>query len=313
VRHAADLPQALARLDGARQRVEQAARVRVRRGVQHLRHRAGLHDPARVHHGHLVGQLGDHAQVVRDPDQRRAVGAADLLHAVQDLALDGHVQCRGGFVTDDQLGLVEHRNGNRHALAHAARKFVRVVAQPRGRGRYADHFERLHAALQGGGARNLGVVRLDGFQHLLLDAQHRVERHQRVLKDHRDAVATQLAHLLFVQVAQVPALEQHLARDHFAGRVDQAEDGKTGDGLARTGFADQAHDLAGLDGQVHPAHGGPGAVLGVENRVQAAHFQQWCRCHHQPLGSSAARRRSAITLIARIRSSSARPGNMLIQ
>ena len=155
-------------------------------------------------------------------------------------------------------------------------------------------------------------VRLNGFDHLLVDAQHRVQRHQRVLKNHGDAVAAQLAHLLFAQVAQVLSFEQHLARDDLAGRVDQPKDGETGDRFSRAGFAHEAHNFAGLDRQVHTTDGGPSAFFGVKNGVQAAHCKQGLG-RHVLLGSSAARSRSAITLMVKISSTSAKPGNMLIQ
>ena len=66
----------------------------------------------------------------------------------------------------------------------------------------------------------------------------------RILEDHGDAVALQLAQFARGQLGQVTALEQHLAADHAAGGIHQAHDGKAGDRLARAGLADQAQDLS---------------------------------------------------------------------
>ena len=87
-----------------------------------------LDDAPGVHHRHAVGQAGDHGQVVRDPDQRAAGLAAQALHLVQDLALHGDVERGGRLVGDDDVGPVQQRDRDRHALAHAAGELVRVLA-----------------------------------------------------------------------------------------------------------------------------------------------------------------------------------------
>ncbi|CFP58793.1 Uncharacterised protein [Bordetella pertussis] len=245
-----------------------------------------------------------------DSDQRRVVLAADFLHAIEDLPLDGHIQRRGGFVADDQVRLVEHGDGDRHALAHAAGELVREAAQALVGRRNAHRLQRLAATFHGLGARDV-LMRENGFGHLFADAQHRVQRHQRILEDHGDAVAAQLPHLLFAQLAQVLALEADLAFDHFAGRVDQPQQRKPGDRFARAGFADQPHDFAAAHDQVDAVDGGPGAGFGMECGAQAAHVQE--DVFHARRGSRLSRRRSPTMLMERISSSSARPGNRLIQ
>ena len=319
------------------------------RRFQHLLDRAALDDAAGIHDGHAVGQLGDHAQVVSDPDQRGVVLTADLLHAVEDLALDGDVQRGGGLVADDQVGLVQHGDGDGHALAHAAGELVRIALQALfGRGMPTIS----SASRQRERARHVRV-RQDGFHHLLADAQHRVQRHQRILEDHRDAVAAQLAHLFFAVLAQVLALEADLALDHFPG-IDQAQQREAGHGLARAGLADQAHDFASAHGQVYAIDGRPGAGFGMECGAQSAHLQNGLAHVSHPLrkpprryrvslhrgaaepaspvrqhahsrkraalrggphlfGSRLSRRRSPTMLMDRISSSRAMPGNRLIQ
>jgi hypothetical protein len=64
------------------------------------------------------------------------------------------------------------------------------------RRRNTHHAERIARPL----ARFLGrdlLMRLNGFDHLRINAQHRVQRHHRVLEDHGDAVAPQIAHFFF--------------------------------------------------------------------------------------------------------------------
>ena len=49
------------------------------------------------------------------------------LHQVEDLRLRGHVERGRRLVGDQQVGVVDERHRDHHALAHAARELVRVV------------------------------------------------------------------------------------------------------------------------------------------------------------------------------------------
>ncbi len=90
---------------------------------------------------------GDHRQVVRDPDQRRAGLARELLHLVQDLALDRDVERGRRLVGDDEVGIVEQRDGDRDALAHAAGELMRIRLEALVGRRNADLHQRLARAL----------------------------------------------------------------------------------------------------------------------------------------------------------------------
>ena len=79
-----------------------------------------LDDPAGVHHRHLVGHLGDHAEIVRDQDDRHAGLLLQVAQQVEDLRLHGDVERGGRLVGDQQVGLAGQRHGDHHALAHAA-------------------------------------------------------------------------------------------------------------------------------------------------------------------------------------------------
>ncbi|MCY1230470.1 hypothetical protein D9M72_428830 [compost metagenome] len=250
--------------------------------LQHLAHVAGLHDLAGVHHAHGIGQPRHHRQVVRDPDQRRAGFAAQGLHLVQDLALDGDVERRGRFVGDDQVGLVQQRDRDRHALAHAARELVRIGLQALVRRRDADPRERIARAFACHRLAHLlmGQHRLD---HLRVDAQDRVQRHHRVLEDHCDAVAAHVALLRRRERAQVArdavaAGQRDAPVDDLPGRVDQAHDRVAGHRLARAGLAHQPHDFAAGHGKGHVVDSLGNAAARVEMRLQVLYDQRRL-CH----------------------------------
>ncbi|MNY06521.1 hypothetical protein D3C86_1392820 [compost metagenome] len=150
---------------------------------------------------------------------------------------------------------------------------MRIALKPLFGRRNAHHLQRFAAAFLGLRPGHV-FVREDGFHHLLADAQHRVQRHQRILEDHGDAVAAQLAHLLFREIAQVGALEFHFAVDHFPGRVDQAQQREAGHGFAGARFAHQAHDFAAAHGKVDTVDSQIRAGLGMECSAQSAHIKK---------------------------------------
>ena len=108
-----------------RDRADEALRVRVPRLLEQAGHVGLLDDLAGVHDGHPVAHLGDHAEVVRDEDERRVRLALEDAHEVEDLGLDRDVEGGGRLVGDEQLGLAGQRHGDHDALRHAAGELVR--------------------------------------------------------------------------------------------------------------------------------------------------------------------------------------------
>ena len=81
------------------------------------------------------------AEIVRDQDQRRVALGDEAAQQVEDLRLDRHVERGRRLVGDQQLRLAGERHRDHRALAHAARKLVRVgIGALPGRGD-ADRFE----------------------------------------------------------------------------------------------------------------------------------------------------------------------------
>ncbi len=53
----------------------------------------------------------------------------DILEQLDHAALHDHIQRRGGLIADHDARLEQRGQGDRHALAHAARELVRVGVQ----------------------------------------------------------------------------------------------------------------------------------------------------------------------------------------
>ena len=237
------------------------------RRIQHLVDAALLDDAPRVHDRHAVGESGHHREIVGDPDQRHLPLAAQALHLVEDLGLDGHVEGGGRLVRDDQVRLVQHGDGDDHPLAHASGELVGIGAQPLFRGGDADEAEGVARTPPRRVAADLRV-RPDRLDHLRVDAQQRVQRHHGVLEDHGDARSAQPPELGLAGGQKVPAVEDDPARGNAARLVDQADDGEAGDRLAGPRFTDQAEDLAAPQAEVDAVHRGddpgPGGELGAQ-------------------------------------------------
>jgi hypothetical protein len=89
-----------------------------------------LDDAAGVHHHHAVGDVGDHAHVVGDEDDRRVEVALEPADQLEDLGLDRDVERGGRLVGDQEVGVARERHRDHDPLTHAARELVRVVVDP---------------------------------------------------------------------------------------------------------------------------------------------------------------------------------------
>ena len=170
--------------------------VGMARVVEDRSDRSLLHHAAAIHHGHAVGGFRDQSEIMRDQDHR---GAGLLAHArkhLHHLRLDRHIERRGRLVGNQQIRIVGHRDGDHHALAHAAGEFVRILlVAPFGIGN-ADQVEQLDDARMDLRARPRDVMQPDGFGDLRADPQDRVQGRHRVLEHHRHRLAADRAHLL---------------------------------------------------------------------------------------------------------------------
>src|SRR5215472_6855603 len=87
----------------ARQRVEQAPRVRMLRRIEDLIGCAVLDHVSAVHDEDVLAHLGDDAEIVRDHDDRGIEALLQVAHEIEDLRLDRHVERGRRLVGDEQL------------------------------------------------------------------------------------------------------------------------------------------------------------------------------------------------------------------
>ena len=170
----------------ARQRAQQAQRVRVLGMLEDGRGVALLDDLAGVHHADPVAQRPDDAEVVGD-EQDRGVGLGlERADEVEDARLDRRVEPGRRLVEDQQLRVRGERDGDDDALLHPARQLVRIALGDLLRVGDLDPVEGLERVRLG----LLLALAEDGerLDDLRADLGRRVERRARVLVDHRGVV-----------------------------------------------------------------------------------------------------------------------------
>ena len=197
--------------------------------------------------------LRDHSQIVRDQQQGHGVLGHQFLQQIENLLLHGHVQRRGRFVGDQQVGPAGQGHGDGDALALAARELVRIVIKALGCAGNAHALQQGHCALARGLAAQALVV-AQRLGHLAADAVHGVEGRHGLLKHHGHAVAAQAAQRALVHVQQLLAVEPDAAV-HLRMLRQQAHQRQGGQRLAAARLADQAQRGAALQDEFQVLHG----------------------------------------------------------
>ena len=244
-----------------------------RAGEDHVRPGA-LDDPAGIHDGDLVRLFRHHPQIVRDEQQGHAEPLLQLLDEAQDLRLDGNIQRRRRFVRHEQRRVAAQRHRDHHPLALAAAQLMRKVVHPVFRLGDPDQFQHFHRAVAGVVLAH-PLVQAHRLGDLVAHGEDRIERGHRLLEDHGDLVAADLAHLFLVELGEVPPLVTDLAADDAPrALLEELHHRQRGDALAAARFADQAHGLAFRDGERDAVDGTDFAVGCEKRRLEVVDLQQ---------------------------------------
>ena len=204
---------------------------------------------------------------MRDKQVRRTGLGLQVLHQVDDLRLNRHVQRADAFVCNDQLRAHNQRAGNADTLALAAAELVRVtVGMLRCKAHLFQHFGHALFAL---GTVFAQMVDIKALRNNLTHLFAGVQASHRVLKNHLH-LGAQLAGLCPAHLAG----DIHTAEFNFArGRVVQPDQAAADGAFAAAGFAHKAVGLAGVNFKIHPvnrAHGKPAA--GAKILLKAFHL-----------------------------------------
>src|SRR5438445_2612578 len=304
----------------ARDGLQSRSGVRVLRRVEGLLDRALLQHAPDVHHDHVVRHLRDHAEVVGDEHDRGPVPSLQVAEEIQDLRLRRYVDGRSRLVDDQESRTARQLHRDHRALAQPARELPGVGVDARLGHRDAHAAEEVHghrARLGPGQARTarapLPLVEPERLDDLLADRVDRAERRHRLLRDQGDLGAADRAELgaLRREPRQIDGrrrvlLEQDLAADDAAGRLDDLKDGLHRHALAAPALADGPDDLTGMHVEAHAIDRAHEPL--VEEKVDAEILdpEDWCR--HWLYGSAASLNPSPTRLKARTERITTAPG-----
>ena len=186
----------------------------------------------------------------------------EALQERNDLRLNRHVERRCRLVGNDEFRVSGERERNYDALAHAARKLVRVLFGAdlgRGNSGFAKKFNRARFGLS---ARHLRAMRPDGFNELVAHLHEGVERRERILEDRADRLPAQTFAFALGEVVYAPAFEPEFAGRDPRARREEPDQGLSGHGLPGTGFAHHAENFAFGNGEVDAVERPEGLAAG---------------------------------------------------
>ena len=163
------------------------------------------------------------SEVMGDDDRRRRPFLRYPQKEVENRSLRRYVEGARRLVGQDQSGVVRHRDGDSHALAHPAGELVGVLVHPPPDIRHAHLREQVRSSITQLGPRLLRGVRRQRLDDLPPYGVDGVERAERVLKDHPDALATQPSKNGVRRPEHVNAVEPDASSASLARRLDQAQ------------------------------------------------------------------------------------------
>src|SRR3954470_12156952 len=122
-----------------------------------------------------------------------------------------------------------------------------IVMHPRFRRRDPDQLEHFNRFVECFFFRKL---LMNGYRltDLIAEREHGIERRHRLLKDHRDLIAANRAHLAHIEIQEILTLVENLAAHNLPGRArDEPHDGKAGHALPAAGLTHNAKSLAWMN------------------------------------------------------------------
>ena len=243
----------------------------LRKDIGRLR---GLHHVALLHHHHAIAIGGGKTEIMRDQDGRHVPALGEFDDQVHHRFLRGDVEAGGRLIRDQKLRIAGERQRDHDALAHAAGEFERIGMIALARTGDLDLLQRLDRLLAAVADLRLLHVLAQHVLDLVADLADRIERRARVLEDHRDFAAAQIAHLVLGRGLDVDAGKHHRALGDPPRPVEDAHDGIGCHRLAGAGLADDAERLALGHRDVDMLHGLDDAAARGEFDGEVADVEQ---------------------------------------
>ena len=126
-----------------RDRGDEPARIGMPRPREELGGRRDLDHAAGIHDADPIGDLRQHAEIVRHIEHGHAEPRPQIRQQLDDLLLRRDIEAGRRFVEHDEIGLAGQRHGDADALLLAARELVRIAPPDRLRIGQSDQPEQI--------------------------------------------------------------------------------------------------------------------------------------------------------------------------
>ena len=204
-----------------------------------------LYHFTKVHDGDSVGNVTHHQQIMGNEQIGQTHLILQLVKHIDDLCLNGHVQCGHRLIADHKLGLHRQRPGNADTLPLTAGELMGVAVGVLGVQAHLRHqFQNPLLALR---FTFVHLVHIQRLADNIGNGPTGIQRRIGILKDHGG----------FLPVLRDVLLGDDLlaVKPDFAVRgLVQVQQGAAHGGLAAAGLADETQRLAPADGEGHVVH-----------------------------------------------------------
>ncbi|MNI56483.1 hypothetical protein D3C73_1114900 [compost metagenome] len=173
-----------------------------------------------IHYDHPVAHLGNDAKIMRNHQNGHALALLQITHQIEDLCLDRYIERCGRLIGNQQLGIADHRHGDHHPLAHPAGELVRVLLGNFFRTGDADLTQHFDGPFVRFFFAELQMV-AGRFGNLPANLEYRIQRGHRLLKNHRNPVAPDIADLLHGHLQHILAFKADMAGSDPADPLGQ--------------------------------------------------------------------------------------------
>ena len=149
---------------------------------------------------------------------------------------------------------------------------MRVIVHARSGIGNPHELQHLHGPVKSLFLRNALVLE-HHFHDLHTDREHRIQRSHRLLEDHADLFAADVADLVPGELQQIPPFIKDGAAGNFAWRIRyEPQNAERGHALAGSGLANKTKNLAGINIEVDAIDGLGRSGFGPENRLETANL-----------------------------------------
>ena len=198
-----------------------------------------------------------------DEDVGQTALTLQIVHQVQNLRLNGNVQCGNSFVTDNNPGVDGQSPCDTDSLTLTAGEFggitIHVLAL------HIYFFQQVADALS---ALCLGLQTelFQRIRHGLIHSEGGVQRRLRILEDDLHFPSC-LVQLTVVHLAKISRAIPEFINNLAGSGADQLQDSLTQGGLAAAGFTDNAQSFTFIDHQVNAVNSADNFLGALDREV----------------------------------------------